>query len=181
MIKKQETSTHTDNTKLLLTDWNLDLPERGVSAQSCRRTSQDEVKLTFLQRISSRSQRHQLWWSWNCPPGTVLRGRWLWFQPACGWRSATASSGSSCREEVRKETKQLVCHYGLKCSTDIIRKLFDLQNSGHMCKFADCRFTGTGTWNWSLFAQYTVNQSTDMIYKSKCEEDVCCILQKSRK
>lgn len=72
-------------------------------------SSSYELNLTFLQKISSRSQQHQLWWSWSCPLGSVPQGRWLWFQPACGWRSVRAWSGSVCREKKRKSALAYFC------------------------------------------------------------------------
>lgn len=67
----------------------------------------NDVILTFLQKTFSRSQLHQLWWSWTFPPGTVLWEIWLWFQPACDWRSETAWSGSSYRGEAKTRGEQV--------------------------------------------------------------------------
>lgn len=78
------------------------------------------MRLTFLQKISSRNRQHQLWWSWKCPPGSAPQGRWLWFQPACDWRSARAWSGSVYREKNRKATMSEInsfCLYKLKKKT----------------------------------------------------------------
>lgn len=112
--KKQETSATSD-----ITDCDCKPPPRGRTLW-CRRevtitsprdggSSSYELNLTFLQKISSRSQQHQLWWSWSCPLGSVPQGRWLWFQPACGWRSVRAWSGSVCREKKRKSALAYFC------------------------------------------------------------------------
>lgn len=95
----------------------VNLPLAGVhSGVAQRRRSPHDVggsayesNLTFPQKTSSRSRQHQLWWSWSCPLGSVPQGRWLWFQPACDWRSARAWSGSVCREKKRNSALADFC------------------------------------------------------------------------